>query len=60
MVLSLGYNTKMQLQHRFQPWLDSLRYILETLPSQLSTILATFTPGDFSLLDLDEDGQLTF
>ncbi|KAF9768165.1 nrps5 single domain, non-ribosomal peptide synthase-like protein [Fusarium sp. DS 682] len=59
LVLSFGYNTKMRLQHRFQAWLDGFHAALETLSSQLPTIPATFTPGDFPLLALGEDGLLT-
>lgn len=59
LVLSLGYNTKMQHKHRFQAWLDSFKYMLETLASQLPAIPATFTPSDLPLLSLGEDGLST-
>lgn len=60
LVLSLGYNTKMGLQNRLQAWLDEFKNVMETLASQLPAISATFTPSDFPLLGLGDDGLLTF
>jgi amino acid adenylation domain-containing protein/non-ribosomal peptide synthase protein (TIGR01720 family) len=59
LVLSLGYNVKMLHKDRFQAWLDSFKNMLETLASQLPAVPATFTPGDFPLLALGEDGLST-
>lgn len=60
LVLSLGYNGNMQHRDRFQAWLDGFLGALQSLSAELPAMPATFTPGDFPLLGLDEDGLLSF
>lgn len=60
LVLSFGYNGKMRYRDRFRTWLDEFLSALQRLSVELPSMPATFTPGDFPLLGLDEERLLSF